>query len=552
MDYITYFQKPFSTVILILFVAVNIMGVAAVTLIPKPAQATYPTITLADVWQALKDVAMGIAVTMAIRIGTKFLTDFVEKIYAKFKIRNFLYYDQVLTNYYLTRYLADKISDPDLRQIYQLLNAAYITGTGPQQTGGGGIPVPDRNHALIPVINSKIDEFIRTKVGGVTKNSFNNVNNLSAGEMLAAKSYYYQTVPSSFSAGVSGSFGSYQSQAGIASKLETAVGTGLKSSRLFGASCQNWNPGPYPAGQEPMSSEAACRAAGGNWVPGQGNTSFLTDPAGFIKDFVTNAVKTIFDLSYDTENSIWYQIGSLIGNFISTRLLTATTQGAPLNEDPNYAYTPTPERTGPECTARDIDGDTLPDVYECTDGTHVCIYGGLTSMADPNCKGSVEANTYEEPPLPGGDTCPADADTAHGNHGDIVAQAMSDVASWGFILPPNAVDASGNDIPPNTYGECGRWLVADTAAWYLVQRGIEPNAGILEKPSGWRCIVNGGEAYSVDIIAFPDGYIYDVLGGGAAGDNPGWNCAGGTVDTNRWRAPIDPSTITPASLQQGR
>jgi hypothetical protein len=69
--------------------------------------------------------------------------------------------------------------------------------------------------------------------------------------------------------------------------------------------------------------------------------------------------------------------------------------------------------------------------------------------------------------------------------------------------------------------ECNRFEVIKLAAKKLEAGGS--NVGLYVKTSGINC--NG---YSVDIMAFPDGYLYDVLAGGSEeseGINPSWGAA---------------------------
>ena len=77
--------------------------------------------------------------------------------------------------------------------------------------------------------------------------------------------------------------------------------------------------------------------------------------------------------------------------------------------------------------------------------------------------------------------------------------------------------------------ECNRFQIIKKAAKAMEAGGSD--IGLYQKPTGTNC-----EGYSVDIMAFPDGYLYDSLGGGAEGINPTWGAA--SCD------PVDPSRYT--------
>lgn len=95
----------------------------------------------------------------------------------------------------------------------------------------------------------------------------------------------------------------------------------------------------------------------------------------------------------------------------------------------------------------------------------------------------------EEGPPP-----PADALTKHPNQSAVVAAAKADLAARGVSFA----------------GSCGSFAIVKEAALRLSSGG----AGLLKKPTGHQC--NG---FSVDIIAYPDGYIYDILIG-SSDDEP--------------------------------
>jgi len=79
-------------------------------------------------------------------------------------------------------------------------------------------------------------------------------------------------------------------------------------------------------------------------------------------------------------------------------------------------------------------------------------------------------------------------------------------------------------------GPCGAWRIVNLAAWRLAHAG--DGAGLLAKLDGNHC-----EGYAVDIIAYPDGVIYDVLIASGELNLPAWQEAG-VVDPGRWRPAV--------------
>ncbi len=124
-----------------------------------------------------------------------------------------------------------------------------------------------------------------------------------------------------------------------------------------------------------------------------------------------------------------------------------------------------------------------------------------------------------------GPPAPADAKTKHGDHTAEVQAAKDELIAEGKKFPD-----------PNATNECYRFEIVKRAAPKI------DGAGFLSKPGGNNC--NG---FSVDIIAFPDGYIYDVIGddssSGGDGSKPSWHATGcGPITGNgtcpeRYRAP---------------
>ena len=108
------------------------------------------------------------------------------------------------------------------------------------------------------------------------------------------------------------------------------------------------------------------------------------------------------------------------------------------------------------------------------------------------------------------------------DHTDVIAAAKA------------AAIAAGVDVDSS---ECARFEVTKRAALLLAGEG----AGLLFKNSGNNCAER-----SVDIIAYPSGRIFDILGAGGDGPNTAHWIELTPVTPDRWRAPFDVVTPTPA------
>src|SRR5258708_17947948 len=156
-------SKLITGAILAILIATQVTG--GILIAPKTAQAVFPTI---DIRWVAERIGIGIARGVLERFTEQFLTRFTNKLVDKYKIRNYLYYDRVLTDYYLNRYIADNITDPDLRDVYSLMERAAITGQ-PTGTTGGINP----SKALIPRLNKAINKAYTNRGGVEPPQSFN-------------------------------------------------------------------------------------------------------------------------------------------------------------------------------------------------------------------------------------------------------------------------------------------------------------------------------------------------------------------------------------------
>lgn len=85
----------------------------------------------------------------------------------------------------------------------------------------------------------------------------------------------------------------------------------------------------------------------------------------------------------------------------------------------------------------------------------------------------------------------------------------------------------------NLQTPCGAFKITKRVAWALRGEG----AGLLKKPNGNNC-----EGFSVDIICYPDGTIYDILVNAETENRPAWNLAG-HVEPERYQPAIDPGDV---------
>lgn len=120
--------------------------------------------------------------------------------------------------------------------------------------------------------------------------------------------------------------------------------------------------------------------------------------------------------------------------------------------------------------------------------------------------------------------CTLFLNTAHAqSHSDVVASVKSLLAAQGVSLADS----------------CGAFQITKHVAWALRGEG----AGLLDKPSGNNC-----QGYAVDIIAYPDGRIFDILTDSGGSNGPTWN-ASVPVEASRWRPAFDVSPgPTPISV----
>ncbi len=322
-------------------------GTAEVTSVPGVERFSWHTF-LND---AFKNVMLGIAYTFA----QHFMQSFVNKLTEKYKIRNFLYYDQVLTDYYLTNFIRDKIADPDLQDIFVLMNDAYITGN-PTYTRGG--PPPDK--AVIPRLKAAINKLYTEQTGVNPTLVVSKPADMSNSDYTAmASSFYFNNVGYTES-NLRGQLGGFQSGATTASQLEVIVGNSLKAGRYVGGYCEIAVIDESAGNSSAIATLAQCEAAGGEWQESAVDQarSFIDNPTAYVDKWMNSAVMELGGTNFDP-NNFWFVIGNAFGRFLTNRLFLDKEQGV-LDEDPR-AYVPASSNLGAGTTAGAA-GDPIEDI----------------------------------------------------------------------------------------------------------------------------------------------------------------------------------------------
>jgi hypothetical protein len=467
---------------------------------PKTAQAqgaeVAATVPTSDIPTIIERIAIGIARGILERFTETFLTRFTNQLVNKYKIRNYLYYDQVLTDYYINRYIADNINDPDLRNIYSLLNRAYVTGQSTGTTGG-----PDPRAALVPRIKAAISQAYINRGGIDPQRIYNPSSFNSDREYFAAAQAYFSNPRSFTEQNLYGEYGSFQSSATTAAQLEILVGNGLKAGRIIGGTCSVSIPNPNPT---------TCAQAGGTWEASAVDQarSFIDNPSVFVQNHLDAAIKQHFGNLYNPSTDFWTQIGRSFGRIIWNQLGLDRSGGTLPDAPTVYAGqdygnpgatppgTPLPLGEG----EIDIDGDGIVDGTDYTgDGIiDICSYGGTPPNA---CVGSASIITGGggEPPAV---TC-AEVPTALActvpDHTALVAEVQAYLIGLGQYTP-GVVD------------NCANYEVVRRVAWELRAE----STGMVVTFHSSRCPASG---IAGDLVGYPDNSVVDIL---VAGITPSW------------------------------
>ncbi len=398
-------KKTISTIALSSLIAGQVLTTGSILLLPKTAEAQVAglaTVPTADLPTIYERIAIGVARGILAKFTETFLNRFTQKLTDKYKIRNFLYYDKVLTDYYLNRYIADKITDPELRSVYTLLERGFVSGQSTGTTGG-----PDPRRALIPRLNQAITNYYISQ-GGIDPAKVRNPNNFpNDKEYFNSLMAFYSNHPSFTEQNLQGEFGSFQSSAATSSQLEILVGNGLKAGRIIGGTC-NLSGVTVQTGVDPNASPQGCEQAGGTWQASlvDNARSFIDNPSQYVQNHLDAAISQHFDNLYDPSTDFWTQVGKSFGGFIWNQLglnkSTGTLPDSPIGyagEDFGNPNTPpgTPTTLGEG--EIDIDGDGIVDGTDYTgDGIiDICSYGGTPPDGCVGSKSIITGNPAEGP-----------------------------------------------------------------------------------------------------------------------------------------------------------
>lgn len=408
-------KKPIASLLVGIMLLGQAVFVTQYLFIPKPAKAFGPSFTVGDIPRIIEHILEAAAVRIAQSYAEKYLSRFAEKLIDKFKIRNFLYYDQYLSDYYLSNLILNNIDDPDLREAADIMYRISVSGqmggysnggfcqgaTLPREkecieAGGKWVGTIDPRKALIPQLKQAIANLYINQ-GGIDPNKvYYPAAGVSDREYFATAQAYFANPPSFTEQNIRGQFGAFQSTATTAAQLEILTGNSLKAGRIIGGTCGANANTPAPIDVTAAKDPRACAAIGGTWQASALDRArdLINNPTGKINTYIQGALESLFQTTFDASNP-WTRIGGALGSYIFTQLEIDKDTGV-FNEYGESYKIDTGEL--PKYNELDLDGDGIPDGQDVDgDGKLInvldtCYHGGVANQV-PGCTPSGQVGT---------------------------------------------------------------------------------------------------------------------------------------------------------------
>lgn len=369
-------KRKIVSVMLVVFIASNVAVVFNALLLPKPAEAFFGQITveLKSLWQNKDKIIAAALGRVAHNYVDKYVTEFVNKMVTKYKIRNFLYYDQILTNYYLTNYIRDYVDDPELREVLLLLDENLTA-----------------SESVMAEVRLKIDKYYR-KAGGIpSEYVYNPPSYISDAAYFDMAQQYFQNTENGTEQLLIAERARLQAQASTAAKLEIMVGNGLKAGRESEGKC-NFPAAEAASGGIPTigstsfgyQTRETCVAAKGTWQSNPDYVanlkSLINQPTFEIDKRIQSAIDKIFDIKLDPENAKWTKFGNALGDLLFGSLQLKKAGGV-LEEGGTY----TPYNLNADVREVDVDKDGIPEGQDANNDNipDSCYHGGAGTAASP-------------------------------------------------------------------------------------------------------------------------------------------------------------------------